>query len=898
MADRCRGLGFRFWNASVRAGTLGLVIALAAAPPLLGDDFESATQLYERGAWQEAADAWRRFVADASEDPRRAEAQFYLAESLVGAKQYPEAAAQFEAFLHDFPEHPSRQRAAFRLGECLYLSGQRLKAWQAFRDFVRANPSDPLLEYALPYMGILRADLGDRAGAKQILVRSLEKYPAGALADTARERLVVLAVADRDAETILREFAELQRRAPEQVAKPQWQMARGLALQFQGNDEQALAALAPIDAASLPESRAAGLLLARAASYRATGQLDAACGELQQLIVTWPDSSQRNRAELALAGILVRLRDHAAAESHLRSLLDRVAEGHQRREAERLLAKVMLAQGQDDAAIEVLRSLAQTPQAKAEEIADSELAADKLELATALLKAERPEESLDVLDALPLDDMPESLSLRVHYLRGSAELAAGRPMDARKVLELARGLQSGTREAGLVRAKLVETLAALGEWNQVRDLLADWKPTDRDRSSLLTVCGEMARDRYDVGDYTLAQPLYEMLAAAAVDREDRVQGLAGTGWCRLKTGQWEASEQAFAEAIRLAPDDAANAELLLARAHALEQLNRSGEAVAIYREFLARFPRQPGHREAARAVANWQQRRGDYADASETLETALKTPASDLETSDEQLRYTLACNLKKSGQVVEAQREFSRLKELGPGHKFWAESNYRLAEIAFQQRDLRLVDQYLAAIRDAAFRPESDQLEASLMPYLFYLEGRVALDRGDWNEALGSLDQLLVDFPDSPLAGPAQRWSAEALFRLEDYANAKIRLEAALRTSSLDSLTRWRTQLRLAQVLAAESDWENALSLVRGLDRRSENPVRATEREILEARCLVAVKSWQDARSIYQRLLLTELDPAYRSLVNEQLQKLESLQSESKSSELPISTEGTSQSSD
>jgi len=53
----------------------------------------------------------------------------------------------------------------------------------------------------------------------------------------------------------------------------------------------------------------------------------------------------------------------------------------------------------------------------------------------------------------------------------------------------------------------------------------------------------------------------------------------------------------------------------------------------------------------------------------------------------------------------------------------------------------------------------------------------------------------------------------------------------------------------------------------------------------------VALKSWQDARRIYERLLLTELDVSYRVLVNEQLQKLDSLQSESKAGQLPISTE-------
>lgn len=879
------------FSEGLRAGTLGLVMTLAASVPLRADEFDAATELYARGAWQEAADAWRRFVAETPDDPRRGEAVFYWAESLVGTRQYAEAATQFEAYLRDFPEHASRQRAAFRLGECLYLSGQRLKAWHAFREFTQDHPSDPLLEYALPYMGILRADLGDRGGAKQILVDALDKYPDGALADTARERLVLLAVADRDADTILEQMATLERTKPEEVQRPQWKMVRGLALQFQGQDQQAMEVLESIDESALPAGRAAGLRLARASSYRAVGKLDAARRELETLIAKWPDSSQRNRAELALAGILVRLQDHEAAETHLRTLLDRVAEGAQRREAQRLLAKTLLARGDADAALGVLKGLAHAPQSSNQDARPTERAADQYELAAALLQVERPEECLDALDAVPVDDLPEAFALRVRYLRGSAELAAGRPMDAREVLEQAAGLRPGTREAGLVRAKLVETLAALGEWHQVRDQLAAWKPSEGDRDSLLQSCREMARDRYEVGDYTLALPLYETLVAASVDQEDRVLGLTGTGWCHLKSGQWQASANAFGEVLSIAPADAAHAELLLARGHALEQLNRPEDAVACYREFLVRFPQQPGHRDAARAVAAWQQRRGDYSQATQTLETALKTPASDLETTDEQLRYTLACNLKKSGQLAEAEQQFARLKDLGPGHKFWAESNYRLAEIAFQKKDLRLVEQYLSAIRDAAFRPESDPLESSLVPYLFYLEGRVALDRGDWNEALASLDQLLVDFPDSPLAGSAQRWSAEALFRLEDYANAKLRLEAALRIGSLEPLTLWRTKLRLAQVLAAESEWNQALSLARELDRTQENPARAAEREILEARCLVALKSWQDARRIYERLLLTELDVSYRVLVNEQLQKLDSLQSESKAGQLPISTE-------
>lgn len=116
---------------------------------------------------QQAREFYQELLDRFPESHHRAVAQFNIAESLYGEKDYIEALFEYEKFLELHPAHPLASQAKYQIGLCHvqqlqhYDRDQRHTeaALQAFRRLRRQHPQDPLIPDTTNHIRVLRQRL-------------------------------------------------------------------------------------------------------------------------------------------------------------------------------------------------------------------------------------------------------------------------------------------------------------------------------------------------------------------------------------------------------------------------------------------------------------------------------------------------------------------------------------------------------------------------------------------------------------------------------------------------------------------------------------------------------------------------------------------------------------------
>ena len=109
-----------------------------------------------------------------------------LARAYGQLKDLEKAKAAVSRLIAQFPTSELLDKAHYRLGEYSYLAGDLKSAAAAYREVVDKWPQGPLVPYALHELGCVEMDLSDNAGSEQRLSTLLEKYPDHELAPNAR----------------------------------------------------------------------------------------------------------------------------------------------------------------------------------------------------------------------------------------------------------------------------------------------------------------------------------------------------------------------------------------------------------------------------------------------------------------------------------------------------------------------------------------------------------------------------------------------------------------------------------------------------------------------------------------------------------------------------------------
>jgi TolA-binding protein len=150
------------------------------------DDYNVSLKFYKDQRWEQAEEAFDRFLTTYPDHERAPAARLYLAQSRVHQDEYSAARDAFRTFLDSHSEHPDVYLAMYRAGECSYFLGDYEAAKSELDRFVSAYPKHELGEYALHYLGDTQLRLQDPQAAYASLQLQIDRFPDGRLADDAR----------------------------------------------------------------------------------------------------------------------------------------------------------------------------------------------------------------------------------------------------------------------------------------------------------------------------------------------------------------------------------------------------------------------------------------------------------------------------------------------------------------------------------------------------------------------------------------------------------------------------------------------------------------------------------------------------------------------------------------
>ncbi len=142
--------------------------------------------LLERNEPQEAIESLETAIQAQPKWRQADETLLTLARAYRQVNDPQQARATIERLIEAFPQTKLADEACYRLGEYAYLDGDFEAAAAAYRKVVESWPDSPLAPYALHELGCAEMDEGDHAAAAQSLSTFLEKYPDHELASTAR----------------------------------------------------------------------------------------------------------------------------------------------------------------------------------------------------------------------------------------------------------------------------------------------------------------------------------------------------------------------------------------------------------------------------------------------------------------------------------------------------------------------------------------------------------------------------------------------------------------------------------------------------------------------------------------------------------------------------------------
>ena len=167
------------------------------------------------------------------------------------------------------------------------------------------------------------------------------------------------------------------------------------------------------------------------------------------------------------------------------------------------------------------------------------------------------------------------------------------------------------------------------------------------------------------------------------------------------------------------------------------------------------------------------ERRGEAAAALAQLDQILAADAAGDQIP--QAHYLRGWVLRQLGRTEPAAAEFQTVHDRYPASPCWADATYRLAEHTYQlqqfDRSAELVQELVQAEPSAATR--------RLLPYVLYLQGRLAIHRQQWEQAARWMRQILTEHAATEPAVDAQFWLAEASYQLADYDAAAAQFAAA-----------------------------------------------------------------------------------------------------------------------
>lgn len=817
-------------------GALAKVSATRADAP--DDQFAGAAELYNQQRWDDACQAFGKWIGTNADHRRASAARFYYGEALAQLGRSREASEQFSEMLKRDPQGNHARQALFRRAEIAYLARDEEAAKRDLEQFRDKYPDDALNAYVLVDLGQIELHAGHVAEAQKLLERALDKYPDGPLAEECQLALARIweQQGEHDkAQAVYQKVINAQGSAADQATLQAASLNNS-----RSKFADAVATLADFEKKFSESTWLTQARLTRAYAMYKLDRFDEAEQAAAEALAAepsnvdahyWKGLAQKGReqwlpaAETLASGAKLdeSHRLHPALAYHAG---DAFLRADQPAKARSLLEQVLAANEPSDFADDCQFALVQLEQ-----------------------RAQSHEACIRAADELARRFPASRWRPNAELAKGQAFFALQRYSDAAAQATAAKSLIPGDASAELRRD--VFSLIALaqsrqGNYTDAQVALAELKAAGGDDAWQEATC-QVAELALADSNIPVARELFTSVAGAKTNDDILRRSQLGLGWCQYHDHQWADAARTFAALIQLFPTHADAGEAAYLRARALEQVPDADGAVEAYC-WLAEKHSANAH--AADALWRAARLRDDAEQTEAALELYGRLIAAypSFEQLDAAL-YRQAWLLAQTDRSAEAVTVFERLRHDFPQSRLAPDATLRLAEYAFDQKQYDDAMFMLAEI----IKPTAP---AAVRQHALYLQARVAGAAGHWAQAQMPLDQLLADFPVGPLVLPAEYLRAEVSFQLNQFEDAQTRF-AALSAQAEVAAQPWAAmvQLRHAQSLAQRKQWPESLEAAQAIATRFPNFSQQHEADLIVGRAQMAAADFVAARESLMRVV-------------------------------------------
>ncbi len=769
--------------------------------------YNSAAALFNRRAYELAAEEWRRFLKAYPKHPRAPQAMTYLGICYISLDQPQKAVEVLDQVVRQHGKQKIAEQAWLHLGIARYMAAkgnaQALEqAAQTLEMFVKRYPTSSQLDRALFYQGecYITARQWDKAAAAYQTL--LEKLPQSPLVSAALYNLGYAHQEQKhwaEAEAVFSRFLQSYKRHP---LRAEVQLRRGEVRAAQGKHAAAQEDFA--QAAEVP-----GFALADFAQLRVGDMLAA-----RQKLLEAAEAYQRVPERFPRSPLVPAARLEAGKCYYLAGKFDQAIavlgqvpadKQPQGAEAAHWLARCYLKQNRPQKALQVAQKALQAPgvpkQWQAELLMDR---GDAL-----YQQPERKKDSIAVYLQLVKEHPEHRLAPEAQYAAALAALETDQPGRAE---QLARDFRRRWPQHSLgadVAFVLAESMLVGKKYQEAArafEQLENAYPEHKERGLWLLRHGVACHlgGKHDQAVVLLNKALEHRLPAA---RQGEAWHWLGSAY--VKQQKYDLARQALEKAKEIEPAWPGLDRTLLLLGFVLSQQKEHARAVATLEELLQRFPQSPLAAEASYRLGQYAAAAGRRAKALEAYGQVLALWPKSPWVPYALLRRGLL--QLASGNNQAALQDLEALLEKFPQHKLAAEArlgrglalfNLKRYPEAIQelkrflatapQGNARAQGRYFLAlchVEQKQWKEAISLLEQLLQEDKDYPQRHKALYELAWayrssgqeQKALAAFARLAKEFPQSPLVPEALFHLAEARYQEKKYAEAARLYQQALR---------------------------------------------------------------------------------------------------------------------
>lgn len=430
--------------------------------------------LFGAGRYEDAELSYRQALAVATEDSLRHDAMYGVAWCAYRQERYRDAADGFRSLVAAFPNGAHAVEATIRLGDAQYALKQFSEAAKQYRSIARSHPAHPLTPYALLQLGNAEHRSGDTPSGITTLRGALARYPHSEYADRMQYSIAWMHFQSKDYTVAASEFRKLVELYPASPLAPHALYSIGDCHYNRGAFAEAEQAYRTIltdyaDSPLVPDA-----LDGAAQALRMQGKTEAAEHVREEWAAAHPTSAAAD--DVAFAAIRRQYQ-----QKEYKQAADAIGRFSTAFPGSPLLADALLLRG------DIRRDQGDNPGARRawEELIEGFPAAPQaidasLRLAALHVAEQDPAQAVERLSALLARSDAAARRAEILYLRGLAQRNARDTDGAREDFASAEQAGGGGDFAVLARIERARILAADGEADTARAILASIAQTRSD----------------------------------------------------------------------------------------------------------------------------------------------------------------------------------------------------------------------------------------------------------------------------------------------------------------------------------------------------------------------------------------------------------------------------------